>query len=126
MTTTLTYPSLSIFYGKDGRRAASREHDLGLWWRTGPCGPSFRAAWVEETGEIYLVQYEGVRGGGHVEVLGRRESLEQVRGELDGLERVVGEPGSVNWLRGRLSRFPGISQTAPRKRADTEGRERDP
>ena len=117
-----TYPSLEIFY-KDGRRAASREHDLGLWWRTDPCGPSYRAAWVENTGEIYLVQYEGMRGGGHVEVLGRRDSLDQVRGELDGLERVCGARNSLSWLRARL---PGTSQMTPRKRVDTEGRERDP
>ncbi|HEY1273365.1 MAG TPA: hypothetical protein VGF25_00555 [Thermoleophilaceae bacterium] len=120
MTTTRTYPSLEIFYGKDRRRAASREHDLGLWWRTEPAGPSYRAAWVENTGEIYLVQYEGVRGGGHVEVLGRRDSLDQVRDDLDGLETVCGDRNSVNWLR---ARFPGISQTTPRNGDDTPRRE---
>ena len=67
-----TYLSLGAFYGADRRRDASRERDYGLWWRgDGPHDPTYRAAWIEETGELYVMQYEGTPGGGRVDVLAR-------------------------------------------------------
>ena len=51
-----TYPALAGFYAADRRRKDSRELDLGLAWRERNGFPTFRAAWVADTGEVYLVQ----------------------------------------------------------------------
>ena len=99
----MQYISLGAFYAADRRRARSREHDLGLWWRSERSpGPTYRAAWVQETGEVYLMQHEGWRGGGHVEVLARERRLEDVLACLHGYDEVIDEPGSIKWLRERL------------------------
>ena len=50
----MTYPSLEAFYAGDRRRRSSRERDVGLWWR-GRGGATYRAAWVQATGEVYLL-----------------------------------------------------------------------
>ena len=69
--TMQTYLSLGAFYAADRRRATSRERDVGLWWRAaGPLARTYRAAYVEATGELYVMQHEGMRGGGRVQVLG--------------------------------------------------------
>src|SRR5688572_16469323 len=47
-----TYLSLGAFYASDPDRRGSRERDVGLFWRS-RSGPSFRAAWVRDTGELY-------------------------------------------------------------------------
>src|SRR5271167_4560033 len=76
------YRSLSNFYAADTRRVSSRELDIGLWWREAPDGPMHRAAWVSDTGELYLVRLGPPQhGGGEVEVLAtvaERERLESV------------------------------------------------
>jgi hypothetical protein len=64
--------------------------------------PTFRAAYVERTGEIYVMQHEGLPGGGRVEVVTTRASLDDVLADLDGMELVCGEPGSLWWLLDRL------------------------
>ena len=64
------YPSLVAFYSADGERLTSRERDVGLWWRTDEDGPMHRAAWIEATGELYLVRLgPAAEGGGGVEVI---------------------------------------------------------
>ena len=103
--TKTTYLSLGAFYLADPRRTHSRETDLGLWWRgTGPNGPTYRAAWVEATGEVYVMQHAGTAGGGRVDVLARHPSLPDVLAALDGWEGVVGDDDSIVWLLERLRR----------------------
>ncbi len=64
------YSSLSGFYNDDARRMQLAERDVGLWWREDADGPLHRAAWVSETGELYLVRLGAPeQGGGAVEVL---------------------------------------------------------
>ena len=100
-----TYPSLGAFYIADRRRATSRERDLGLWWRgDGPHAPTFRAAYVEATGELYVMQHEGTAGGGQVEVLGRFRSFAELHRRMRGWEDVCGDAGSVDWLFARAPR----------------------
>jgi hypothetical protein len=98
------YDSLARFYNADERRVRSRELDVGLWWRESAEGPLHRAAWVSDTGELYLVRLGPVAdGGGRVEVLAsvaERELLEHV---LAGWRERCGEPQSLAWLRERAS-----------------------
>ena len=100
-----TYLSLGAFYAGDRRRATSRERDVGLWWRAGgPFPRSYRAAFVEATGELYVMQHEGMRGGGRVHVLGRFDSFAELHRVVAGWEEVCGEPGSIDWLLARVGR----------------------
>ena len=97
------YASLVEFVLEAPRRGPSREEDLGLRW-VDAGGRVHRAAWVEDTGELILVQLgPASEGGGHVEVLG----VFAGRGELDdalrGWQRRCGRPDSAEWLRGRAS-----------------------
>jgi hypothetical protein len=114
MAATTTYLSLGAFYA-DKRRDISREHDLGLWWLGDDWhAPRFRAAWVAQTGELYLMQHEGTTGGGRVDVVATASSLEEMETRLDGWRDVVGEWGSVHWLRQRLG-LPEIdAEESPR------------
>ena len=98
------YPSLASFYNADPVRLASRERDVGLWWREAADGPFHRAAWVEQTGEIYLVRL-GPRGagGGGVEVLARVSDADRLERMLDGWRERCGEPRSLRWLRSRTA-----------------------
>jgi hypothetical protein len=102
-----SYRSLARFYAADPRRVDSRELDVGLWWREDAAGALHRAAWVGETGELYVVRLgPSVEGGGHVEVLAtvtERERLERV---LDGWRDRCGHPGSLAWLRERAAQAP--------------------
>ena len=98
------YRSLANFYRADPRRVHSRERDVGLWWREEADGPLHRAAWVSDTGELYLVRLgPAEQGGGRVEVLAtiaERERLERV---LEGWRERCGEPRSLSWLRERAA-----------------------
>ena len=99
-----SYPSLGAFYAADQRRARSRETDLGLWWRSDRSpGPTFRAAHVDATGEVYLMQHEGLPGGGRIEVVLHDVELDEVTDRTTGYEQVIDEPGSIKWLRARLA-----------------------
>jgi hypothetical protein len=103
MPATTTYLSLGAFYESDKRRDISREHDLGLWWLGDDWhAPRFRAAWVAETGELYVMQHEGTPGGGRVDVVAVAPTLEEIEGRLDGWRDAVGEWGSLRWLLHRL------------------------
>ncbi|MCW3064421.1 MAG: hypothetical protein JWN32_1593 [Solirubrobacterales bacterium] len=104
MPAPLTFLSLGAFYSADPVRRRSRERDFGLWWRSDGPGPTFRAAWVQDTGEVYLVQHGLIgSGGGHVEVVARIPQLERVDAALRGWRDEVGTPGSLSWLRDRVA-----------------------
>lgn len=96
------YPSLVDFYNADPARLSSREQDVGLWWRERADGPLHRAAWIADTGELYLARL-GPReeGGGGVEVLARVVDADRLERMLGGWRERCGEPGSLQWLRSR-------------------------
>ncbi len=100
------FDSLGSFYAADRRRLHSRERDVGLWWREDVGGPLHRAAWVADTGELYLVRLGPEdAGGGEVEVLasiGERDRLERA---LRGWRERCGERRSLAWLRARAARL---------------------
>ena len=103
MQATTTYLSLGAFYAADRRRDISREHDVGLWWLGDDWhAPRFRAAWVEQTGELYVLQHEGTPGGGRVDVVAHVTTAEELDARLDGWRDMVGESGSLRWLVERL------------------------
>lgn len=110
------YPSLAAFYNADPVRLASRELDVGLWWRDGPEGPLHRAALVLDTGELYLARLgPPAEGGGGVEVLACAESRERLDQVLRGWREQCGGPRSLQWLRTRTSRM-GPRGRRPRPR----------
>ena len=80
-----SYRTLAGFYNADERRISSREMDVGLWWREDAVGPLHRAAWVSDTGELYLVRLgPGDQGGGRVEVLATVDARERLESALSG------------------------------------------
>jgi hypothetical protein len=94
------YRSLSNFYLADARRIASRERDVGLWWRVGAHGPFYRAAWVCETGELYVVRLGPAEDGeGEVHVLGRARDHAELEQALEGWRDVCPQADSMTWLR---------------------------
>jgi hypothetical protein len=96
------YRSLTRFYAADPSRMHSRERDVGLWWRDDAAGPLHRAAWVNDTGELYLVRLgPAEEGGGEVEVLARFEDGERLEIALEGWRERCGAPRSLTWLRER-------------------------
>src|ERR1035438_4396013 len=98
------YRSLSNFYLADARRIASRERDLGLWWRVGAHGPIYRAAWVRDTGELYVVRLGPAQHGvGEVYVLGRARDRNELEQALEGWRDVCRQPDSMTWLRHRAA-----------------------
>ncbi len=100
------YDSLSSFYNADRRRLHSRERDVGLWWREDVGGPLHRAAWVADTGELYLVRLGPEdEGGGEVEVLARVGERERLERALRGWRERCGERRSLAWLRARAARL---------------------
>jgi hypothetical protein len=100
------YRSLAGFYTADPRRIESRELDVGLWWREDAEGPLHRAAWVSDTGELYLVRLgPPEEGGGGVEVLATVAEREQMEAVLEGWRERCGQPRSLTWLRDRAARL---------------------
>jgi hypothetical protein len=98
------YQSLSNFYHADVRRRCSREQDVGLWWRIGANGPLYRAAWVIDTGELYVTRLGRLQdGNGEVVVLGRARNRDQLEAVLDGWQDVCPQPDSMTWLRHRAA-----------------------
>ena len=94
--------SLSDFARSEVSRIHSRERDFGLHWRQG--STFYRAAWIEATEELYIVQLGAPSdGGGHVELLGEA-SLEQLEEALAGWRDIVGQSNSLNWLRNQAPR----------------------
>jgi hypothetical protein len=111
---TTVYPSLEAFYAGDARRRHSRERDIGLMWRARH-GRTFRAAWVQETGEVYLYRHgHPLDGGGVVCVEERRFELRELLRSVAGYHEVCGRPDSLAWLVDRLagSRAPALAAAA--------------
>ena len=97
-----SFQSLGEFARLERTRILSRERDFGLHWHDGSA--LYRAAWIEDTEELYIVQLgPSSAGGGHVEVLAVA-GLEQLEHALAGWVDVVDEPGSLRWLRDRARR----------------------
>jgi hypothetical protein len=106
----MTFPSLSSFYAADRRRKSSRERDIGLYWRDGANGPTYRAAWVLDTGELIAVRHGAINdGGGTVETLAVFHYPEDLEEALEGWDDVCGEPDSIVWLRARAEMWPYAS-----------------
>jgi hypothetical protein len=104
-----TYLSPAAFYASRPARRPSRERDLGLFWRSRR-GRVFRAAWVHDTGELYLVQHAlGGPGGGSVHLLADGMAEPELERRIDGWRDRCGEPGSLEWLLGRID-----GEAAPR------------
>jgi hypothetical protein len=62
-------------------------------------GSTYRAAWIEATGELYSVRHGGPRNLGRVTVLARM-SADALDHELDGWRAAcdADEPGTYEWL----------------------------
>jgi hypothetical protein len=113
-TTARRYPSLVTFYNADARRLQSREQDVGLWWRDAD-GALHRAAWISETGELYLVRLgPAADGGGSVEVLACVADARRLEWLLRGWRERCGGVDSLRWLRRRLQRPPRGAARTPR------------
>jgi hypothetical protein len=114
------YSSLASFYTADDRRINSRERDVGLWWREHADGPLHRAAWVSDTGELYLVRLGPADdGGGQVEVLATVPDSEQLDEVLAGWRERCGEPRSLSWLRERAAlSLAATAESAPDRPAE--------
>jgi len=109
-----TYLSLGAFYASDPARRASRERDVGLFWRSRR-GPTYRAAWVRDTGELYLFQHAlGGPGGGSVHLLAPVMGEAELDARLAGWSNVCGREGSLEWLFARLQGVPA-EDPAPRR-----------
>jgi hypothetical protein len=92
------HSSLAAFYAADSRRWPSAEIDLGLRWR-GAGVSTYRAAFVEATGELYV--FEHVRadgGGGLVFVHEHRFARGDLAGTFAGWQEVCGAASSLDWL----------------------------
>jgi hypothetical protein len=95
-----SYQSIVAFIREDDRRMNSREYDIGLSWRDASTGHTYRAAWIEETGELFVVQCGTPDdGGGHVEVLVTGCDEERLSRVLPGWRELVGPMGSLDVLR---------------------------
>ena len=78
--------------------------DVGLWWREDADGPLHRAAWVSDTGELYLVRLgPPEEGGGEVELLASSVEHERLESVLEGWREQCGSPRSLTWLRERAA-----------------------
>jgi hypothetical protein len=114
----IRYQSLSNFYSADCRRRTSHEQDVGLWWRVGARGPTYRAAWVRDTGELYVIRLGPLQDGkGEIIVLGRAESRGELEEALEGWRDVCPQPDSMTWLRHQAAKL-----NAPEKPAKSFAR----
>jgi hypothetical protein len=119
----IRYQSLGNFYSADSRRRVSPELDVGLWWRAGAHGPVYRAAWVRETGELYVTRLGPPRGGKcQVVVLGRAERRNDLERVLEGWRDACPQPDSMTWLRHRAARLaaPERPAQAPARAPDSD------
>jgi hypothetical protein len=104
-----SYACLADFYNANLRRLASRELDIGLWWREHSDDPLHRAAWVQDTGELYLVRSGRPEdGGGGVELLAVVASRAELDDALAGWREYCGQPSSLSWLRAHAARLRAV------------------
>ncbi|MDO8213682.1 hypothetical protein [Conexibacter sp. CPCC 206217] len=97
-------PSLRALYA-DPRRKRSRERDLGLRWRARD-GSTYRAAWIEETEELYAVRHLDHDGhGGSVRILGRLPA-ERVERAAREWPAQCDADASFEWLCWQVRRLP--------------------
>jgi hypothetical protein len=98
------YRSIAKFYAADLRRLRSRELDMGLWWREDVSDALHRAAWVCDTGELYLVRLgPAEEGGGEVQLLASVKDRRRLESALMGWRGHCGQPRSLTWLRQRAA-----------------------
>jgi DNA-directed RNA polymerase subunit RPC12/RpoP len=108
-----THASMDDFVTSDARRLFSAEVDFGLYWRELESETTHRAAWIEETGELYLVKAGPPRlGGGHVEVLATGDRR-RIDAALEGWQEQCGRSGSIEWLRERSALASGLAAALP-------------
>jgi hypothetical protein len=97
-----SHPSLEAFYAADRRRRHSRERDVGLFWR-GRGASTFRAAWIQETGEVYLFRHGlPADGGGTVDLVERRFGLGELHTAIRGYGEICGRRDSLAWFLDRV------------------------
>ena len=97
------YRNKSYFYAeRDG--LSSREVDFGAWWYStapddrrlyAPC----RVSWVADTGDVYTYNH----WTGEIELLATIKEEAEIEWLLRGWVEMCGQPGSLGWIRGRLS-----------------------
>lgn len=97
-----TYASIVDFVEARRQRLYSRERDVGLRWRDGET--TYRAAWIDDTRELYLVQLGAPdRGGGHVELLAAGLDIEELQAAVAGWREAQDDGDhSLDWLRDRI------------------------
>jgi hypothetical protein len=100
-----TYSSIVEFINERRQRLYSRERDVGLRWRAGTA--IYRAAWIEDTGELYLVQLGTPdQGGGHVELVAAGLEIEELQEAMAGWREAQDDGDhSLDWLRDRVRRL---------------------
>lgn len=100
-----SHPSLAAFYAADRRRWPSRERDVGLHWRAGAC--TYRAAFVEATGELYVFEHRRADGGGGMVFVHRTAvDASRIDDAFEGWQDACGEEESFDWLLARVNRSP--------------------
>ena len=97
-----TYRSMAGFLRQRQQRLFSRERDVGLRWRDGEA--LYRAAWIQDTRELDLVQLGAPeQGGGHVELLAGGVEAEALEEDLAGWQEAQDDGDhSLEWLRRRV------------------------
>ena len=77
---------------------------MGLLWRS-TRGPTYRAAWIQDTGELYLFQHVHTGdGSGTVHLVSGRFEAAELEALLDGWRDRVGRKGSLEWLLDAVTR----------------------
>jgi hypothetical protein len=101
-----TYGSIIEFIDERRERLYSRERDVGLRWRASKA--IYRAAWIEDTGELYVVQLGTPdQGGGHVELVAAGLEIEELEEAVPGWREAQDDGDqSLDWLRDRVRRLP--------------------
>jgi hypothetical protein len=101
-----SYSSLAAFYAANPRRWPSPEVDLGLRWQG--AGPStYRAAFVEATGELYVFEHLRADGRGGMVFVHERVAADWNLAEtFEGWESVCGAEGSFEWFVARAEGRP--------------------
>jgi hypothetical protein len=106
------------FYDENEARRESAEHEFGDQW-TDAAGTNYELAWVEATGELYLMMEPEASitedafgdyttgqavGGLEVRVIATVSTIQELEERLTGWEEASEVPNSLAWL---ATRFPG-------------------